>query len=152
MTQTVANQVTATKTNAEAEPEINISALSIAMEMAEASIETFASPHNVHAHGDQAAFHRAEIEKLRRDGEFLVAGRAKISNSISVARAELKRMYEAADAQLKDRERENTAAKNGELADIKKSVSAHQAALNVLLPGAADNVETFRAAGSAKVS
>lgn len=135
-----------------ADPEINMGALSIAMAQVDASVENFTSPLNSNAHSDQADFHRAELTKLRRDSDIVIAGRTAIANKLAAARSDLRRLFETADAVLKERERENSAAKASELADIKKSGSAHSAALNILQPSASDNVEAFRAAGSQKVS
>lgn len=145
-------QPVATTTKTESEPAINMGALSMAMAEVDAKIETFVSPLSSNAHIDQADYHRNEISKLRRDSDLVIAGRTQISNSIAAARSDLRRLFESADSILKDRERDNANAKASELADIKKSMSAHSASLQVLVPGSADNVETFRAAGSAKVS
>ena len=131
---------------------IAFDSLTIALANVSATVDNFQSPYRLTAHDDQIQFHQAEIDKLNRDINTVKNGHETIADRISEERATLKRAFDAADRLLADRATANKSLQEAATAAMRKSISAHNAALKVLAPTSSTDTDTFRAAGSQKVS
>lgn len=132
--------------------DVAFDSLTTALANVAATVDNFQSPYRPTAHEDQIQFHQAEIDKINRDLNTVKSGHEAIAAKIEDERFALERAFKAADKLLTDRAAANKSLQEAAVAAMRKSISAHNAAIKVLAPSSTTDTDVFRAAGSTKVS